>query len=268
MMHRFHCFIVILTILVSLPVRTLGQAEFRYSRAQIDSMMNPKPLKNGDLLLDFKQKSYDLGNVKDSDEIHRCQFCFKNISDRAIKITHIKTTCGCTDVIFDSTFYNPQESGIITLLYSPEKRGGEIDIKGFVYSSESETSPTTILTLKGNVIKNDKWDYLPYSIGALRIKRKRVTFEPIGEGLKPEMRIVCANSGNESIKLTATNLPHYVKFATAPEIIEPNTEAEIIITIDGSTFENRINGAEFSFQIEGIEAQTIERTIKVTIEKR
>ena len=256
---RFAYYLVI-TILMVLSAPVWGQKGIFLTREQLDSIMNPTPLSNGDQILEFHTKEYNIGDVYQSDSPRECIFTYKNAGSSDIKITNIKTTCGCT--VAD---YNAEQ---VILTYSPKGNSGNIDVRAFVYTTASDVAPTAILQISGNVINNDKWDHLPYSIGDLRIKRKRVTFDEVKSNQKPSMAILCANSGEKDITLTAKNLPDYAAFKCVPETIPADSEGELILTIRGDKLPKNINQPiYFTFTIEGVEAQIIEKTIKVTIEK-
>lgn len=249
-----------IAILMVLSAPVWGQKGTFLTREQLDSIMNPTPLSNGDQILEFHTKEYNIGEVYQSDSPKQCIFTYKNVSGSDNKITNIKTTCGCTEAR-----YNEEQ---IILTYSPKGNSGKIDVRAFIYTTASANAPTAILHINGNVINDDKWDYLPYSIGDLRIKRKRVTFDEVKSNQKPSMAILCANSGEKNITLTAKNLPSYAEFKCVPKTIPADSEGELILTIDADKLPKDINQPlYFTFTIEGVEAQIIEKTIKVTIEK-
>lgn len=260
--------LIIITIIgIILPITIKGQEKRSLTRAQIDSIVNPKPLQGGDKLMFFSTNKINLNQIEKQDTLYSCIYTFRNQSNDTLRITEIRTTCGCTNATYSSNIIAPEESGEIELKYTPEKRSGEIDIKAYIYTNLSNTVPTNIIKLTGYVINNDRWDYLPYSMGELRIKRKRVTFEKVTRAISPSMRIVCANSGEKALKLTATEVPEFAEFRTEPQIIAPNKEGDIVITINGSKLPEDIKSPyQFTFQIEGVDAQPIEKKIKVTIE--
>lgn len=249
-----------IAILMVLSAPVWGQKDTFLTREQLDSIMNPTPLSNGDQILEFHSKEYNIGDIYQSESPRPCIFTYKNVGGSDIKITNIKTTCGCT-----AADYNEEQ---IILTYSPKGNRGKIDVQAYVYTTASATAPTAILHISGNVINNDKWDYLPYSIGDLRIKRKRVSFNEVKRHQNPSMAILCANSGDKDITLTARNLPDYAEFKSVPETLPADTEGELILTIDGDKLpQNSNQPLYFTFTIDGVEAQIIEKTIKVTIEK-
>ena len=251
--------LIIIGLLSTATLPAMGQSMLNLTREQLDSIMNPKPLVNGDRIIKFATKSCNIGTVKREDKPIACIFPYTNISDNEIAITEIKTTCGCTEAQFDSEK--------ITLIYTPEKDYGQINVKAYVYTTASNTKPTAILNING-AIEKDKWDHLPYSIGTeIKVKRKRVTFHSVTPTQNREERIPLANTGNTPIEIFATKLPEYATFRTEPKVINPGEEGDMVITIKGERLPESSTPEEFSILIEGISGQEIERTIKVTIEK-
>ncbi len=260
------CFIIYL-IGILLPVLSIGQVKTPLTRAQIDSLVNPNPLVNGDSYLKIDTKVIDMGTLNDNDSPSNYTFTVKNLSRRDVNITQIRTTCGCTVARFDTGTIKSGEEQNITLTYSPRNEKGEVEVKSYIYTNISSKQPTTIVELKGYVKSSDKWRHLPFRMGALRIKNKRISFETITRSMNPTMAIVCANSGSIPLKLSCSDLPPYATFKCKPEILEPNCEGELLITINGALIPQNETSSQFTFKIEGVEAQPIERIIKVTIEK-
>ena len=249
--------LIIIGLLSTATLPAMGQSMLNLTREQLDSIMNPKPLVNGDRIIKFDSKSCNIGTVDRKAEPIACTFPY--ISEDDITITGIKTTCGCTEAKFDSEK--------ITLIYSPEKDYGMINVKAYVYTTASSSNPTAILNIVGSIEK-DKWDHLPYSIGTgIKVKRKRVTFHSVTPTQKREERIPVANVGDTPIEIFATKLPEYATFRTEPTVIKPGEEGDMVITIKGEKLPKSSVPEEFSILIEGTSGQEIERTIKVTIEK-
>lgn len=237
------------------------------TREQIDSIVHPTVNPKGKEFLLCEQDSYELGTLSEDDAPVKRTFGLLNVSDKPIRIHRVRTTCGCTSATFDSTSIAPGRTTKIVLTYNPKNRPGTIDVDAFVYLVDGGNQPIARLSLYGEVIDNDEWSHLPYSMGPLRTKRKEVTFNELPAKGKPSMRILCANSGSKALRLSASMLPHYATFRTNPEVIEPNTEADILITIDTSKLPKQEGTVRFPLLIEGIRCRPSERTINVIIER-
>ncbi len=265
-MNRYSCFIILL-IGVFLPALAQEQVKSPLTRAQIDSIVNPKPIPNGYSYLKIETPSINFGTLNDTDSPIDCTFKIESATEQELKLTHVRTTCGCTVAKFDTTKLAKGDKGTITLTYSPKGYKGDISVKGYIYTNISSKQPTAVVELTGHIKSSDQWSHLPYKIGVLRVKNKRVTYEPIGKNMSPTMTILCANSGNTPIEIHSSELPEFATLKCVPAILQPNSEGELLITINGAALPADESGHQFSFKIEGVDAQPIERTIKVTIEK-
>ncbi len=257
---------IFLLALSSMSVDVHSQVK-RLSRAAIDSIMNPPMYGKGDTILLFEDNKKDIGAVYDSDSLQTVCFKFKNITDSSVTITKVTTTCGCLAAKVLHRVIEPGEAGEIIATFDPRGKGGTFDSNLFVYTDKSGNLPVSKLTVYANVLGSDEWDYLPYNMGKLRLKRKEISFSVAGPMGYYTERILCANSGVRPLRLMATILPSYAKFEVEPSMIGPGEEGDIIITIDASKLP-QIAGDTISFGIlvGGIEGLPSKRTIKGIID--
>lgn len=91
------------------------------------------------------------------------------------------------------------------------------------------------LTLIGNVIPGaDEWARYPYAMGKLRLKQNQLEFREVAAGKQPSERILCGNSGDKPLRLSALIIPKFATFRTEPEVIQPGSEADIVVTVNAS----------------------------------
>ncbi|MCK4292081.1 MAG: DUF1573 domain-containing protein [Planctomycetes bacterium] len=67
--------------------------------------------------LSFEQKVCDLGQVGLGTK-NTCQFKFTNNGRAPLKITNVKSTCGCAVAKLEKKEYAPGESGTIKVIYT------------------------------------------------------------------------------------------------------------------------------------------------------
>ncbi|MDO4163274.1 MAG: DUF1573 domain-containing protein [Bacteroides sp.] len=253
-----------------LPQCLGAQEASTLSRAQIDSLVNPPVWKDGEKQLRFTQLRQDIGTLSEDDApVHR-QFTFRNISSSGIRIVRISTGCGCTTARCEPETIAAGGTGTIVLTYSPKDRPGTVDVSAYVYTEESGKLPAARLSLTGNVtVSSDVWKHLPLAAGHLRLKCKRVTFTEVTSSTRPSERIVCGNSGQTPLKLTANLLPDYASFHTEPATLQPGEEGDLVITIDGSKLPATTGPSiRFSVLLEGISGRPSERMISVEIKRQ
>lgn len=258
-------------IALLLSLSTVAQVTVRdmrgLTRQQIDSIVRPAVNPQGDEVLFCEQDSYELGTISEDDKPVSHTFILRNVSGKSVRIQRVRTTCGCTSATFDTTAIVPNAITKVTLTYDPEDRPGTIDVNAYVYLADGSKQPTARLSLYGEVLDSDVWSHLPQTMSTLRVKRKEVTINELPSQGRPSVRILCANSGNKPLRLSASMLPAYATFRTEPEVIAPGTEADIVITIDVARLPKRGDTVRFPMLLEGIAGRPSERTIYVTIEK-
>ena len=160
--------------------------------------------------------------------------------------------------------FNPE---VIGLTYNPNNHPGTIDANAFVYLSLSDEKPVARLTLRGNVLPGaDEWARYPYIMGKLRLKQNRMEFKISGKRLSE--RILCGNSGEQELRLSASGVPKFATFRTEPEVISPAGEADIVVTIDTSQIPSG-KGSSFTFPIiiEGIDGPQSDRTLNIRVNR-
>lgn len=96
----------------------------------------------------FDKSTYDFGEMEeDSDGLY--DIPFKNISDSAILINKVRSSCGCTIPSWPKKPIEPGETGIIKVKYNTALTGSFMK-SVYIYSTASN-SPVK-LTVKGKVI--------------------------------------------------------------------------------------------------------------------
>lgn len=232
-----------------------------------DSLINPPLMQQAELILRFDKSTLDIGTLTEDDAPQACRFTGRNISKEAITVTKVRTTCGCTAAELPAGKILPGETATIVLTYHPKNHPGTIDTNAFVYLSSSDKMPVARLTLIGNVLPGaDEWGRYPYKMGKLRLKQNRIEFREVNAGKRPSERILCGNSGKQSLRLSAAVIPEFATFRTEPEVISPGSEADVVITIDASLIPVE-KGRSFTFPIiiEGVEGQPSDRTLNIKV---
>ena len=111
----------------------------------------------------------------------------------------------------------------------------------------------------------DEWGRYPYFMGKLRLKHKQLTLE-VEDSEVVTGRILCANSGEKPLRLSALMIPEFADFHTEPEVIHPGSEADLVISIRKSMLPaNRKASLTFSVVVEGVDGRPSDRTLKITV---
>lgn len=234
---------------------------------KIDSLINPPLAKQAEQMLRFDKTVLNIGTLTEDDAPQTYRFMCTNVSKESVTITRVRTTCGCAVADVRTGEILPGETRTIALTYHPKNHPGTIDTNAFVYLSGSDKTPVARLTLIGNVTPGaDEWARYPYVMGKLRLKQNQLEFREVAAGKRPSERILCGNSGDKPLRLSALVIPGFATFRTEPEVIQPGSEADIVVTVDASLIPAG-KGKSFDFPIilEGIDARPSDRTLNIKV---
>lgn len=258
-----------LYLILALVVWTVGgsaqEVRFR-SRAQIDSLLNPPLMKGAGEILHFDGVVRNIGTLTEDDAPVTCRFVCTNVSGGPVELERVRTTCGCLTADYRPGVLAAGENCEISLTYHPKNHPGTVDSNAFVYLAGPEKAPAARLTVLGNVLPGaDEWERFPCFMGKLRLKRKAVEIR-MESGEKATERILCANSGDRPLRLSAQMIPEYATFRTEPEVLHPGSEGDIVITVEKALLPQG-KGESFSFPVVvgGLDGRPSDRTINVNV---
>lgn len=231
-----------------LPVLLTAQERVP-SVAEMDAVINP-PLLAGEKILYFDEEEINVGSMTEDSGPKVCHFNFRNISDDTVSILRVQTSCGCMKADFQPFAVAPGEKGNITIVFHPSGQSGTIYKPAFVYTGLSDRYPVAKIALRGEVVVTDPWRDYPYVMGSsLRMRRPEMRFSGISRTEIRTERLVCVNSGEKQLKLTAFSIPAWASFRTEPEEeIKAGEEADLVVVIDGRLLPPDI-GNKFRFPI-------------------
>ncbi len=233
----------------------------------IDSLLNP-PLLGGEQILYFETPEQQVGDLSEDDLPRTYPFHFWNMSRDTVVLTRVTTSCGCTTAGMDKIKVEPGGKGTVSLVFNPREQAGTLYKTAFVYTTLSTKQPVAKLALVGEVRRTaDPWTDYPYALGRLlRMRQRMVRFRDLLRTETRTERVVCVNSGEKPLKLSALLCPPYAKFHTEPEIIAPGEEADLVVTLNGRQLPDSIDGVlEFALVVDGLPGRPSDRTIQVNV---
>lgn len=217
-------------------------------------------------VLQFECTAINIGTLSEDDAPVTYHFKYCNVSKKTVRISKLTTSCGCTVAKCNKDLVQPGERGEINLVFHPKDQAGDLYREAFVYTDLSGKKPMIRLVLTGKVSPtSDQWKGYPVAIGnTLRLKRKEWQIRVLSrEGMQVE-RFICVNTGKQPLNLSALMLPEYIRFRTEPKVILPETEADMILSIDRSLLPQK-NEITFCLVLDGISVRPSERTVQVRL---
>jgi hypothetical protein len=99
--------------------------------------------------MQFVETSYDFGTAVQGTRVKHA-FKFKNIGTDTLRISQVKTSCGCTAAYEGSRVIAPQKEGLIEVELNTASKLGDTSSTVYVISNDAE-SPKRSIVLRGKV---------------------------------------------------------------------------------------------------------------------
>ncbi len=258
MKHLCNIGLVVLTLTL---VGATGSAWAQSPRLEkILSIANPTLAEGAEQII-FDTHDLSLGLISEDDTDVKGSFTLSNDSDSPIIITRIAVSCPCVDVNYTKRPLMSGESTKIDFSYAPKGFPGRINRRLTIYTNLSQSKPSALLTISGEVEPSkDHSGLYPHSCGVLRLRQPQVSFTSGSE--RAVERIVVFNDSPKALRLGVLgSLPAGLSFATDPEVIAPNSEAEIVISHDPTLW--RSKAPSYGVIIDGLGVAPSMSTIEV-----
>lgn len=194
----------------------------------------------------FASTTAAVGALSEDDAPRKYTFRYANRTSRPVVILRVATTCGCAQPSFTREPVAPGDEGEVGVVFYPRGHSGTVNKSVFVYTSASREAVQ--LTLTGEVTPTaDRFFYFTERIGDLRLKSREVNFRRVDRRFKTERRVEVANAGSRPLRLEVLGLPSSVAFRTEPEVIPPDSTADMVFTLDGGSIAP--DAATFDYEV-------------------
>lgn len=178
----------------------------------------------------FDEASYDFGSIREELGSVSHTFRFRNTGDTAVRVTKVRTSCGCTQGKTSHEDVFPGGEGVVEVRYSTSGRPG-----GFTKTiTVTSTAGSQQLIIKGYVIpKGQKLETIfPHKLGDLRFKTLTLDFGEVTKGKDKVMKFEVANPNQEPVTITYTELPKYIR--ATPVTIPADGRGFMTFVYDGA----------------------------------
>lgn len=142
----------ILSILVLLLFVTTAQAQDRRGEGTSSKDKAEQEFDPNAPVIKFESQTVNYGRINKGDDGTR-QFKFTNVGKSPLKITRVKSSCGCTIPTYPKKEIMPGESDIIKVKYNTRKVGKFSKSVSIFTNTNPER---TVLRIKGTVIDPNK----------------------------------------------------------------------------------------------------------------
>jgi hypothetical protein len=200
--------------------------------------------------LQFREETYDFGDVQEKGGPVTHEFTYSNTSNRPIKILSVQASCGCTTPAWSKEPILPGKTGFIQASFNPQGRPGHF-LKSLTVTSDFDGNAIT-LQIKGQVISTEgSIESLPVAKGNLSFKASSFNLGKVflvDEFVTKEFPV--ANNGEKAINFQRAVSPSYIKASIEPAVLNPGQQGIIKIGYNGKL------KAQYGFQSDNIELYT------------
>lgn len=202
--------------------------------------------------LQFREESYDFGEVVEKNGPVTHQFEFTNKLNRPVKIIGVKPSCGCTTPDWTKEPVMPGMTGFIQARFDPKGRPGYFT-KSLTVTTDADSNPI-LLHIKGTVAAEGKEAITEFAgiNGNWKIRASSFNLGKIymkDEFVVREYPIM--NNGKKSISyLDKFDGPSYIKAEVEPKSLAPGERGVIRLSYNG-----KLKG-EYGFQSDNVTLHT------------
>jgi len=208
------------TLSAALSGGKITKAEFEDAKYKLEQRMRgiqeqPKPINPDGGKLVFAHKEFDFGTVWDTAPLEH-EFAFENQGGKALEITRVKPSCGCTTTSLSRTSFEPGEGDLIPVVWKPKGIGPQKKTVTVSYDNGPDQILNISATLKQFV--------------ALEPTLLRLGDLPQHEAHHAELKLVLADKNFQITRITPSN--NYLTASEKSRDADGNLILDVVIKED------------------------------------
>ncbi|MDR1102927.1 MAG: DUF1573 domain-containing protein [Tannerella sp.] len=179
------------------------------------------------------ESTHDFGLVEEEAGFASHVFEVKNTGDAPLLITHVQSSCGCTQPQWTKEPVPPGKSGYVEIAFDPVNRPGPFQKNVTIFTNDKR--PRLRLTIKGDVVPKRATLQRAFhdTIGTVQLERKAFLFYTVRPGAEVKQEIWIRNFSNEDVTLSLEDVPEYIRLET-PAVLTGGKAERFKITLDAS----------------------------------
>ena len=198
-----------------------------------------------------KNDMIDVGQIKFQNAAS-ADFEIKNVSNKAIYIRELLTSCGCVVGDYPQEIIRRDSSFVVRLTYDAMQLGHFEKYASIYFNDDTEP---TILTLKGVVVEeivNFEGNY-PYKLGELFVDKVNIEFDDVSRGERPFAEIHVKNPTSNTVQPVVMHLPNFLTADMSPPDKEITVSAILLPDFNDLTDLQRLNGPRMKLSTESLD---------------
>ena len=177
-----------------------------------------------------QQETIDCGQVLFRNPV-TAEFPLKNAGNKALRISQVRKSCGCTEVEFPERDIAPGDSFMVRATFDAKQMGTFIKQIGLFSNADEQPF---VLTMRGKVVDRvvDFAGNYAYQLGKLKTDIQDLEFDDINRGDRPVQRIHIMNPTDEVLQPVVMHLPPYLTAQVSPSKLAPRHSGVITVVLD------------------------------------
>lgn len=185
------------------------------------------------------EQVYNFGSIQEADGPVAHVFTIRNTGDGPLVIARVTASCGCTRPEWTKSPIAPGKTGEVKITYNPKGRPGPFYKTISIYSNGKRGRFS--LGIKGNVIPKEAQPVVsyPYNIGALKVEKKKVSYNTIRQEETLGEKIHILNKGDEPLTVRIGETADFLAVVNATPRLDADKTGEISILFDASKLKRK-----------------------------
>lgn len=185
-------------------------------------------------IITFDKTIHDFEIIKEEQGSVSYSFTFTNTGKSPLIISNIKTPYGCSVSDLNAAPVMPNKKGSINIKYEFDGKPGIF--KKQIRITSNSSSPTSFLTIKGEVIAKGKTpdDIFPIKLADLGLRSNIISMNNIYSDQTLSKIVYLYNFSDSELTIEFYKYPKHITFVNQPIVLAPNTEGKVVLKYDAS----------------------------------
>lgn len=211
---------------------SVPQQQFTAPVDELAASLNAQEPAEQSAVVSWDKTVHDFGDVSVADGPLNCTFTLTNVSNEAIAIFEVVSSCGCTNVQWSREPVQPGKSATISATYKNEDGAMPFDKTLTVYISGVKRP--VVLRLRGVVHEKKKSLselYGAEKLGDFGIKSRTLKTGTLKQGLSQSETATVANLGRKPLSVSFADVSENLTLSVTPNPIPAGSTATLAYTV-------------------------------------
>lgn len=192
---------------------------------------------SAEVKVEWLETDHNFGAFDEDDGEVTCEFRFVNVGDEPVRVSNVRTSCGCTTSKPPRKSIQPGDTATVSATYNPVGRPGKFEKKIYV---DMNTRPSrNVLRIHGTVIgsSNTLRSRFPIDAGdsGIKLRKTTIAFGEVVRGRIKNEFIEAYNATSDTLSPDFANVPKYMRTAVKDKAIAPGENKAYAVVFDGGS---------------------------------